>query len=837
MARHRGRAATVLLGIALGAAVFTSVRLSVDASLASFERSVDLLAGRADRVVVSEGGAVPEALVADLLRHPAVRAAAPVMTTYTRPAGELRRSFLLLGIDPILDRALRAGAAGAGPGEPAWRLLMARPATLLAGATLARDLDWASGQTVILEHALGRRAFTVAGILGDGGMGGVDGGRLAIVDLATFQEFTGRFGQVDRIDLVLAADAAVHDLSALAAGLPRGATLAPPAGAKAAGTAMVRAYQINLSVLSFASLFVGMFLVYSLVALNAASRRQELAILRALGATPGRLLALFIGEGAVFGLLGWAVAIPVSTLLVKYLLAGVSQTISTLFVRVQVDRLALSPVEIGLSFVLTVGVAVAAAWQPAREAMAVAPKEVMTQLPMAPRYPGRARHMALAGLGCILAVVPLARLPGPPGLPLFGYVATLLLFVGFALLAPWGLRWLGRRFAAAAERAGAPLFLAVRYVRDSGTRTAVSVGALITAVALFTALVIMVHSFRRTVEVWVAQTISGDLFVAPKMAETNNFRDPMTAADVQAVQRLDMALTAVPHRRYNLHHEQVAYTLEAMPMALFFRHGDFVWLAGRPAAIRAALKQGRGVVVSEVFANRTGLGPGDRFTAAIGGLRVAWPILGVIRDYRTQGGVVFADLAALTARIPDAGWTGVRFYLGGGADRIEALRQEIIARCGDRLDMVTGAGLRDSILRVFDETFAVTFVLLLIALAVAALGITTTLTVLVLERSRQLNTIFAVGGAYGQIRRMIFTEAAFLVAAGQTAGLGCGFLLSYLLIYVINRQSFGWTFIYQVDWPALALSVPLIVGTAVAAAVPALRQVFRQPPAALLRDR
>jgi putative ABC transport system permease protein len=109
--------------------------------------------------------------------------------------------------------------------------------------------------------------------------------------------------------------------------------------------------------------------------------------------------------------------------------------------------------------------------------------------------------------------------------------------------------------------------------------------------------------------------------------------------------------------------------------------------------------------------------------------------------------------------------------------------------------------------------------------------------VLVLERTRQLNTLLAVGGSRRQIRRMIFTEAAFLVALGEAAGLVCGFLLSYLLIYVINRQSFGWTFIYRVDWAALGFSVPLIVATALAAAVPALRQVFRRPPATLLRER
>jgi putative ABC transport system permease protein len=83
---------------------------------------------------------------------------------------------------------------------------------------------------------------------------------------------------------------------------------------------------------------------------------------------------------------------------------------------------------------------------------------------------------------------------------------------------------------------------------------------------------------------------------------------------------------------------------------------------------------------------------------------------------------------------------------------------------------------------------------------------------------------------------MIFWEAALMVVMGEAAGLLCGFYLSYLLVFVINRQSFGWTFFYQVDWRVLALSMPLIFLAALTAALPAARLVLRQSPAALLRE-
>jgi putative ABC transport system permease protein len=202
--------------------------------------------------------------------------------------------------------------------------------------------------------------------------------------------------------------------------------------------------------------------------------------------------------------------------------------------------------------------------------------------------------------------------------------------------------------------------------------------------------------------------------------------------------------------------------------------------------------------------------------------------------------VAFYSLPHFFERFGDHRLSGIRFFLHApGADgeaQVRRLQADILRECGQALDIISGRELRRTILEIFDETFGVTTLLLMIALVVAALGIATTLTLLALERSRQLNTLLAVGGSPGQIRAMIFWEAALMVLMGEAAGLLCGFCLSYLLVFVINRQSFGWTFFYHVDWGVLALSMPLIFAAALAAALPAARLVLRQSPAALLRE-
>ena len=842
--KHRLQATLVLLGIALGAAVFTSVRLSVNASLQSFTRSMNQIAGRADKVLGRPGGFLPESLLPAMLTHPSVRSASAMISAYVKPVGVDAEPFLLIGIDPIIDRHLRSWQVAKTRDRDVtmWLDLLKKPYTLVLGRSLARVYGYAAGDKITLEHSQHTVDFRIVGVLAPRGLALAEGERLAITDIATFQEFTGLYDSVDRIDLILRPETNKEDLRNLTAGLPEGVIMSSPSAQRESGQAMIRSYQLNLSILSFASLFVGMFLVYSLVALNAASRRHELAVLRSTGASARLLFAIFLAEGALFGLVGWLLAIPIGSLFIKYLLQGVSQTISTLFVRVQVEQLSLSAWEISLSFVVTVFISILAAFQPAREAMRVTPTEALAFVRHGQRVDKSTLILAGIGIVLIILVWPLSQLPGYAGLPLPGYIATLLLFTGFAMLSPWMLEKLARAFSPLSLRLGGiPAYLAGRYIRDSGNRTAISVGALITAVALFVSLVIMIHSFRQTVTLWAHQTVSGDLFATTKMGEINQFRYPISSEVVRVLKTLDAPVDIVPNRRYFLNYGKFPYEFEVLDLDVFLRYGSFVWLQGTAEMITDRLIGGEGVVVSEVFANRTGLTIGDIFHARVETSLLSLPILGVVRDYRTQGGVVFYPLSHFKKRFHDPQWGGVRFFLRDQNQDIDAavsaLRREIIAKCGDKLGMISGKELRQSILKVFDETFAITTVLLFIALVIAALGITTTLAVLVLERTHQLNTLYAVGASFRQIRTMIFWESILMVVAGETAGVLCGLILSYLLVFVINRQSFGWTFLYGVDLKALVFSLPLIVLTALLAALPAIRLVFREPPAVLLRER
>jgi putative ABC transport system permease protein len=154
--------------------------------------------------------------------------------------------------------------------------------------------------------------------------------------------------------------------------------------------------------------------------------------------------------------------------------------------------------------------------------------------------------------------------------------------------------------------AGEPGFLAARYVRDAGERTSISVGALITAMALFVALTIMVHSFRESVSLWVNQTLAGDFFMRPKLAGINQYQDTLPVQVVDGLNQLE-GVELFPYRHLELRYGKFPYEFEAIPFDLLFRHGDFLMIKGSIENLRDELTRGRGVLVSSLFeSDRTG---------------------------------------------------------------------------------------------------------------------------------------------------------------------------------------------------------------------------------------
>jgi putative ABC transport system permease protein len=164
----------------------------------------------------------------------------------------------------------------------------------------------------------------------------------------------------------------------------------------------------------------------------------------------------------------------------------------------------------------------------------------------------------------------------------------------------------------------------------------------------------------------------------------------------------------------------------------------------------------------------------------------------------------------------------IAVFLKPGVDPALA-RRVMEQRLGEkfRVFVMMNASIKTEVMRIFDQTFLITYALLAVSLIVAVLGIVNTLSALILERKREIALLRVVGMSARQISTMVVLESLVIGAASSLIGLVSGYVLSYILIFVVNKQSFGWTI--EFDPPMLLVFTSLFLtfmATVVAGLIP-----------------
>jgi putative ABC transport system permease protein len=233
-----------------------------------------------------------------------------------------------------------------------------------------------------------------------------------------------------------------------------------------------------------------------------------------------------------------------------------------------------------------------------------------------------------------------------------------------------------------------------------------------------------------------------------------------------------------------------------------YHNADF--LSGRkPNEVLAELRDSSAVLVSEPFANKHHLRAGDSITLPLGYNVASFRVADIYYDYSSERGSILMDRNVMLRYLPDPAASNLAIYVAPDA-RIEEVRAAIErAAAGHRVLMFTNRDLRGEALRIFDRTFAITYALEAIAVLVAVMGVAGALLALVIDRRRELGLLRFLGATSGQIRKLIVIEAGLIGLLANFAGIALGFALSLILIFVINKQSFGWTIRFH--WPVAVL--------------------------------
>lgn len=809
MAGQGGRRVVSILAIAVGIALGYAVQLIHAVAVGEMEQAARSLAGEADLMVQSAHGGMDEALYARVAAQPEVATASPVLELEVKIPGRPER-LKLLGLDAFRAAEIQPAFVARKVSDPLDTL---RPDRVFLNPAAADWLGAQVGDDVVLQTGLEMLRLRVGGVLD------LPGPRLAVMDIAGAQAAFGRLGRISRLDLRLAAGVdSARFAQQLGGVLPPGVWAETPEAPAVRATGFTRAYRVNLNVLALVALFTGGLLVFSSQALAVVRRRAQLALLRALGLTRRQLVALLLTEGALVGAAGAGIGILLGYLLAVVVLKTVGADLGATYFRGIEPALAVEPLAAAAFFMLGIAAALAGSVLPALESARAAPAWALhagDEERAFARLPSPWRGVLLMAAGLLVT-----QAPPVAGLPLFGYAAVGLLLVGCIALLP--------RAAAAVFRAlplPRPLVaqLAVLQLRGAPGQASVSLAPLVASVALAAAMAIMVGSFRHSLVDWLDRVLPAELYLRAGAAGDTAFFSPAAQAELAALPGV---------RRIEFVRSDTLLLTPARPRIVLLARdidraapGRTLPLAGPSIVARAGEAP---VWVSEVAAGLHGWRVGDTLELPLAGRPIRFVVAGIWRDYaRTQGAIVVERrvYAELTG---DEKANDAALWLAPGASMEEVRRSAGKTLPEGSVEAMLPGELRRISLALFDRTFAATYALEAVAVAVGLAGLSASFAALVLARRREFGALRHLGLKRREIGAMLAIQGALLAGVALLVGMALGWVVSLILIHVVNRQSFHWSMDLFIPWSGLAGFALAVLALAALTALASGRQAMRR---------
>jgi putative ABC transport system permease protein len=821
MRENPGRTVLAVMAIALGVSLGVAVHLINSSALNEFELAARHLAGEADLVVRGPRAGFDESVYPRIARLPQVEAANPAVELDV-PLARRQESLRIFGFDPL--RAARI-----------------QPSLLPQRSGIVVDLFDANGIWLSpaaaqwlavkpgdrLDVRVGTRAvtLTIGGLLPQGSYRQ----RIGVMDIASAQWRLDYLGRLNRVDIRLkpGTDVAAFQRG-LASLLPAGTYATRPETEGDRGASLTRAYRLNLDMLALIALFTGAFLVFSSQVLALLRRRAQFALLRALGMTRRGLAGWLIAEGTTIGVLGSGLGVVLGYAMAHYALSHVGADLGAGYFRSLVADVKADPQALlsfaALGVLFAVLGSAAPAWEAARRSPAQALRAGDEEEGL------RKLHTLGWGVAAIATGALLTLAPAVDGLPIAGYVSIALILLGVVLVMP---RLAAACLAPLPLPARASSAIAVARVKATPRQAAISVAAIVISFSLMVSMLIMVSSFRGSLEDWLERMLPADLYLrAARSGETAFFtpEEQSRLAATPGVARVEF----IRSQNLLLAADRPPVTLLAGPVNAD-DPGKILPLVGPTHVARA--DDPPPVWASEIAADVYGWRAGQRIALPIGGTLRPYIVAGVWRDYARQNGAIAINRALYRKITGDELVNDAAVWLAPGAS-VPDLQQGIRDRLpwADGLEMATTREMREISLGLFDRTFAITYALEIAAVLIGLFGVSVSFGAQVLARRREFGVLRHLGMSRREIGALLGTEGALVAALGTAFGFATGWTVGLILIHVVNRQSFHWSMELHVPWLALAGLASLLVAAAIVTAVWSGRAAMSDDVVRAVRD-
>jgi putative ABC transport system permease protein len=800
---HPLRAIVAIIAIALGVALGYAVNLINDTAFNEFSTAARSLSGQSDLQVRGVQGLFDDAVYPQLATRDGVALASPVLELDVTVPGQ-HNALKVLGIDVFRAARIIPDLIGVADADRPFDTL-ADDAIFLSPAA-QEWLQVRPGQRLALRNGTGIVNLRVAGGL----VRARAGQRLAVMDIGAAQWRFERVGKLSHIDLQLQQgvnrEAFRHTLQAQ---LQTRLQVSASQDQENRSNNMSRAYRVNLNVLALVALFTGAFLVFSTQALSVIRRRSQFSLLRVLGLRRAQLLRQVLLEGGLLGCLGALLGLALGYAMAAVTLHFFGGDLGGGYFRgvqpsVQFDL----PAAL-VFFALGSGIALLGSLAPALEAATAQPAATLKS---------GSEESSLARLAtpwpalvCLLLGALLTQLPPLSGLPVFGYMAVALLLTGAITLMP---RLAALVFSAVQKfslgrRTGIITTLVLARLANVPGQASIALGGVLSSFSLIVAMAIMVSSFRISVDDWMQQLLSADLYVrSAGSGETGAMRpaEQHLLATTTGVARADFLRTSL-------------LTLDPArpPVTLIARDIDAtdpartLPLIGPLLPLTAMAADTLPIWVSEAMVDLYGYRLGQRVMLPLAAHAHPFVVAGVWRDYARQSGAIQLRLSDYQRLSGDTEATDAALRLQHDADPSAVIAALRALPFGATLEFSQPGEIRAQTLTIFDRSFAVTYLLEIVAIVIGLFGVAATFSAQTLARAREFGMLRHVGVTRRQILAMLALEGGLLTALGITLGFLLGWSISLILVFIVNPQSFHWTMELHMPWLGLTLVALLLL--------------------------
>jgi putative ABC transport system permease protein len=834
--------ALTVIALACGVALVCAIDLVNRAVLRAFVEVVDTMAGRAAlQVTAGEGGLFRETVAESVAAVPGVELAVPVVSATAFTADESGELLTVQGIDVTNDDAVRvyeARDAGAEVEDPL--VFLSQPDSVILTRTFAGRRGLRIGSRIVLVTPAGHRPFTVRALLEPEGVARIYGGNLVVMDLFAAEAAFARPGFINRLDVVVRHERDVAEVKgAIAAVLPPGLSVEAPAQRKTDIHRIMGSLQVLLRGMALVGLVASFLITFNRLSTAFEARMWQLGMLRAVGARTALVWRELLKESLLLGAAGVLVGIPAGVGLGYLLLPVVAATtaLNSKLVAPEAE-LALSGVSVALAAGLGLAAALLAAALPARRAAGAALAETI-RCRGVEQPAGRGRVVwalrALVAAGVVAAV----WMQSATRTAAWGLAATGLIAVGTALVAQPFLRAVQPLVALLQYLPRASGRLAAKTLLRNPRRAALTVGMLGVGIGSVVWLWTVAHSFESSVIATLSRAFRADLILSSSHIASGFDDAPTDARLLEEVAPLEGVEAVAGERILDWHHAGGPISIDAFDPAYFSRadFGRWPLYGDAVAGIWEAVARGEAVIISTNFVHSLGTRVGHRIVLDTPSGPLPLLVGGVTSAFASSRGTIEMSRELYRRYWHDDQVTRVHLRVRPGSD-LAGLRAAIARQLGDRyrLRMLSSGELMVYWTEQVHRAFGALHVVAAVVLLVILIGMADTLAAGIVERTRELGTLRAVGGRRGRVRRMVLAEGLLLGALGLVLAVVAGLAMGTLWVQATFPLLLGWVLQLHIPYrEVLAIGVTTLVVCVVAAVLPA-REAARLEPAVALRE-